>query len=225
LRLGYRLSAPRVDDRINIMHGKYFSFGATSAVLTGPAVIVGLSGTVNPTVSIITALAIIAIADNVSDSFGIHVHQESQKKSAKEVRRTTIANFATRVLVVSIFILFVIFLPMKFAVVLSIFFGLAVISFISYFIAKEQEAAPRKIILRHLLLAVLVIGASFLLRELISGLITNSCRIPDPSFLKQSGKSDWFCGVPVCAGLRTRWCRTFGANFYGCQGCPPMRLG
>ena len=153
------------------MHGKYFSFGATSAVLTGLAVIVGLSGTVNPVVSIITALTIIAIADNVSDSFGIHVHQESQKESAKEVRKTTIANFATRVLVVSIFILFVIFLPMKFAVVLSIFFGLAVISFISYFIAKEQEAAPQKMVLRHLLLAVLVIGASFLLRELISGLI------------------------------------------------------
>lgn len=71
----------------------------------------------------------------------------------------------------SIFFLFVIFLPMKFAVVSSIFFGLAVISFISYFIAKEQESSAQKIVLRHLLLAALVIGASFLLRELISGLI------------------------------------------------------
>jgi hypothetical protein len=42
---------------------------------------------------------------------------------------------------------------------------------ISYFIVKEQESVPQKIVLRHLLLAVLVIGASFLLRELISGLI------------------------------------------------------
>ena len=154
------------------MHGKYFSFGATSAVLTGLAVIVGLSGTVNPVLSIITALTIIAIADNVSDSFGIHVHQEAQKESVNEVRRTTFSNFATRVLVVAIFILFVIFLPMKFAVVSSIFFGLAVISFISYFIAKEQEAIPQKIVLQHLLPEILVIGASFLLRELISGLIT-----------------------------------------------------
>jgi hypothetical protein len=153
------------------MHAKYYSFGATSAVLTGLAVIVGLSGTVNPAVSIVTALTIIAIADNVSDSFGIHVHQESQKESVQEVRRTTLGNFATRVLVVSILILFVIFLPIRFAVALSIIFGLAAICFISYFIAKEQEAAPRKIIVQHLLLTALVIGASFLLRELSSGLI------------------------------------------------------
>jgi Na+-driven multidrug efflux pump len=153
------------------MHGKYSSFGATSAVLTGLAVIVGLSGTVNPAVSIITALTIIAIADNVSDSFGIHVHQESQKESVKEVRRITIANFATRFLVAAIFFLFVIFLPMRLAVTFSMLFGLAVISFISYFIAKEQEADARKMVSQHLLLTILIIGASFLLRELSSGLI------------------------------------------------------
>jgi vacuolar iron transporter family protein len=153
------------------MQGKYFSFGATSAVITGLAVIVGLSRTANPVIGITTALVVIAIADNISDSFGIHVHQEAQKESVKEVRKTTLANFATRIAVVSIFILLVILLPMKAAVPFSILFGIAVISTISYFIAKEQKAKPYKVVFQHLLITVLVIIGSYLLREAGAGLI------------------------------------------------------
>ena len=153
------------------MQGKYYSFGATSAVITGLAVIVGLSRTANPVIGITTALVVIAIADNISDSFGIHVHQESQKESVKEVRKTTLTNFATRVAVVSVFILLVILLPMKAAVPLSIFFGMAVISTISYFIAKEQKAKPYRVVSQHLLITVLVIVGSYLLREASAGFI------------------------------------------------------
>jgi uncharacterized membrane protein HdeD (DUF308 family) len=153
------------------MQGKYFSFGATSAVITGLAVIIGLSRTANPVIGITTALVVIAIADNISDSFGIHIHQESQKESVKEVRKTTFANFVTRVAVVSVFVLLVILLPLKAAVALSIFFGIAVISIISYFIAKEQKAKPHRIVFQHLLITALVIIGSYLLREASAGLI------------------------------------------------------
>jgi predicted neutral ceramidase superfamily lipid hydrolase len=153
------------------MQGKYFSFGATSAVITGLAVIIGLSRTANPVIGTTTALVVIAIADNISDSFGIHIHQESQKESVKEVRKTTFTNFVTRVAVVSVFVLLVILLPVKAAVVLSIFFGMAVISIISYFIAKEQKAKPHRIVFQHLLITVLVMIGSYLLREASAGLI------------------------------------------------------
>jgi vacuolar iron transporter family protein len=153
------------------MQGKYFSFGATSAVITSLAVIVGLSRTANPVIGIATALAVIAIADNISDSFGIHVHQESQKEPDKEVRKTTFANFATRVVVVAVFVLLVILLPVKAAVVLSICFGMAVISTLSYFVAKERKAKPFKVVFHHLLITALVITGSYLLREAIVGLI------------------------------------------------------
>ena len=153
------------------MQGKYFSFGATSAVITGLAVIVSLSRTANPVIGITTALVVIAIADNISDSFGIHVHQESQKESVIEIRKTTFANFVTRIAVVSIFLLLVILLPMTVAVALSIVFGIAVISIISYFIAKEQKVKPHKIVFQHLLTTVLVIFGSYLLREASAGLI------------------------------------------------------
>jgi TrmH family RNA methyltransferase len=57
------------------------------------------------------------------------------------------------------------------AVALSIFFGTAIISVISYFIAKEQEAKPRKIIFQHLLITALVIIGSYFLREASTVLI------------------------------------------------------
>ena len=153
------------------MQGKYFSFGATSAVITGLAVIIGLSRSANPVIGITTALVVIAIADNISDSFGIHIHQESQRESVKEVRKTTFTNFVTRVAVVSVFVLLVILLPLKAAVALSMFFGIAVISIISYFIAKEQKAKPHRIVFQHLLITALVIIGSYMLREASAGLI------------------------------------------------------
>jgi hypothetical protein len=144
------------------MRGKYFSFGATSAVITGLAVVVSLSRSANPVTGIMTALVVIALADNISDSFGIHIHQESQKESVREVRRTTFTNFATRVAVVSVFIVLVILLPINVAVPLSI---------ISYFIAKDQGTKPFTIVFQHLLITVLVIIGSYFLREVSSGLI------------------------------------------------------
>jgi vacuolar iron transporter family protein len=153
------------------MQGKYFSFGATSAVITSLAVIIGLSRTANPVIGITTALVVIAIADNISDSFGIHVHQESQKESIKEVRKTTFTNFVTRVVVVAIFVLPVILLPVKAAVIFSILFGMAVISIISYLVAKEQKAKPFKVVFQHLLITALVIVGSYLLREASARLI------------------------------------------------------
>jgi VIT1/CCC1 family predicted Fe2+/Mn2+ transporter len=148
------------------------SFGATSAVMTGVAIIIGLSGTVNAKMNIIIALLIIAVADNVTDSFGIHIHQESQSAPAKEVRRTTFMNFLARLLITAIFIFFIVLLPLGLAMVLSIILGLSVIVSLSYVISIHRKVSPYRVILQHLLLAVIVIVVSFLLRDVISDLTT-----------------------------------------------------
>jgi len=70
--------------------GKY-SFGATSAVTTSLAIIAGLGGTINPKISIASTLLVLAIADNISDSLGIHVFQESQCKSPKATMELTLS--------------------------------------------------------------------------------------------------------------------------------------
>jgi len=145
-----------------------FAYGASSAIMTGLAIIVGLSGTFNAVFNIVTALLIIAIADNVSDAFGIHLQEESQKLAPKDVGVTTAYNFLARLITTAFLILFVIILPMTLAVIASIIYGFAILIILSYNIAKIQKVNPYKSVIKHLLLAIAIMIASFILRELIS---------------------------------------------------------
>lgn len=60
-----------------------FSFGITSAIITSLALIVGLDQVSDPKMSIIGALMLLAVADNISDSLGIHIYRESQATGAE----------------------------------------------------------------------------------------------------------------------------------------------
>jgi VIT1/CCC1 family predicted Fe2+/Mn2+ transporter len=146
-------------------HLTRFSFGATSAIITCLAFIIGLSKSGNPKLSIIGSLLVIAIADNISDTLGIHIYQESDLKKSDVVRRNTFYNFLTRLFVILIFILLVLLLPVEYAIIFSIVWGLSLLTVLSYFIAKEQEINPYNAIFKHISIAVLVIIVSNFLSE------------------------------------------------------------
>lgn len=150
-------------------HLTKFSFGVTSAIVTSLAFIVGLSGGVNSKLFIIGSLIVFAIADNISDSLGIHVFQESDLKKSKVVSISTFFNFFTRLLVVLVFILIVTLLPIEYSIIVSIIFGISLLSILSYFIAKEQKANTFLSILEHVVIAILAIAVSYLLRGWIMG--------------------------------------------------------
>ena len=57
-------------------HLTRFSFGTTSAIVTSLAFVVGLSG--SSKAAIVVSLLVFAVADNVSDSLGLHIFQESE---------------------------------------------------------------------------------------------------------------------------------------------------
>jgi VIT1/CCC1 family predicted Fe2+/Mn2+ transporter len=141
-------------------HLTKFSFGATSAIVTSLAFIVGLSRSINPKLAIIGSLLVIAVADNISDSLGIHIYQESELKKSKAVRVSTFYNFLTRFSVILVFISLVTFLPIGYSVIFSMVWGISLLSALSYFIAKEQKVNPYSAILQHVAIAVLVIVVS-----------------------------------------------------------------
>jgi VIT1/CCC1 family predicted Fe2+/Mn2+ transporter len=153
-------------------HLTKFSFGATSAIITCLAFIIGLSKSGNPKLSIIGSLLVIAIADNISDSLGIHIYQESDLKNSKVVRASTFFNFLTRLFVIFIFILLVLFLPIGYAIIFSIIWGILLLVVLSYFIAKEQKVNPYPAIFWHVALAILVITVSNFLSEWIMNVFT-----------------------------------------------------
>jgi VIT1/CCC1 family predicted Fe2+/Mn2+ transporter len=148
-------------------HLTKFSFGATSAIITCLALIIGLSKSANPKLSIVASLLVIAIADNISDSLGIHIYQESDLKKSEVVRANTFFNFLTRFFVILIFILLVMFLSIGYATIFSIIWGISLLIILSYSIAKEQKVNPYKAIFEHVAVAVAVIFISNFLSEWI----------------------------------------------------------
>jgi VIT1/CCC1 family predicted Fe2+/Mn2+ transporter len=137
-----------------------FSFGATSAIITNLGIITGLDTLAHPKLSIIGALLVIALADNLSDSFGIHIYQESEHIAKKEVWLSTLTNFLTRLFVSSTFIILIIVLPIRLAAVCSVIWGLFVLTVMTYTIAKQQKINPFSAIFVHLTIAVVVVVAS-----------------------------------------------------------------
>ncbi len=137
-----------------------FSFGATSAIITSLGLITGLRSFVSPKLSIIGGLFIIAVADNIADSLGIHIYQEAECLKVKEVWFSTFTNFTTRLLVTITFAFLVIFLPLNIAVIVSIFWGILLLSLLSYSISKRKGRNHYLAIFEHIVIAVLVIFIS-----------------------------------------------------------------
>jgi VIT1/CCC1 family predicted Fe2+/Mn2+ transporter len=136
-----------------------FSFGATSAIITNLGIITGLDTLAHPKLSIIGALLVIALADNLSDTFGIHIYQESEHLSKKEVWLSTLTNFFTRLFVSATFIFLIILLPIKVAAVCSVVWGMLILTVMTYIISKQSKMNPYTAILAHAIVAIIVVAA------------------------------------------------------------------
>ena len=134
-----------------------FLFGSTAAIITNMGLVVGLFSSLNAKVTIIGSILIIAVADNISDTLGIHIYQEAEGLSAKEVWLSSFTNFISRFIVSLMFILLILALPLKTAVVCCLILGLFIISFTSYFIAMHKGKNPYLAVLEHIGVAVIVI--------------------------------------------------------------------
>ena len=151
------LNAPSDDKR---PYQTKITFGVTSAVITNLALITGLNTLTHPKSGIIGSILVIALADNLSDSMGIHLYLESERIRGKEVWLSTLTNFLARLCISLSFILLIGFLPIQTAVNCSIIWGLAVLAVMSYVIEHKRGTNPFREALVHLGLAILVITGS-----------------------------------------------------------------
>lgn len=136
------------------------SFGSTSGIITNISLVIGLgSGNVSK-LAIIGSLLVIGIADNISDSLGIHMYKESEAAGLKESLVSTIGNFLSRVLICFSFIAIIVFFPMNHAIIITLIWGLVLLAGLSYLIARNNLDRPLLEILKHIVVAVIVIAAS-----------------------------------------------------------------
>jgi VIT1/CCC1 family predicted Fe2+/Mn2+ transporter len=139
------------------------SFGTTAAVVTSMALIVGLDAATVSRATIAATLLILALADNLTDSLGIHVYQESERLAQRDAFRTTVANFLTRLLVSLSFIALLFLAPAPLSTYAAVVWGLALLSVLTFLLARARNARPGPEICRHCAVAVAVIALTRLI--------------------------------------------------------------
>lgn len=153
-------------------HRSGLGFGITSGVITTLGLIVGLYSGTESSFIVIGGILTIAIADAFSDSLGIHVAKESVNEySTKEVWEATFATFFSKFLMALTFVVPFLFFYVTTAVLISILWGVFVLSFFSFFIAKKRGEPAWKAITEHLFIAMAVIVITYYLPHLIQHLL------------------------------------------------------
>ena len=138
------------------------SFGITSGIITTLGLMVGLNAGTSSKLAVIGGILTIAIADAFSDALGIHVSEESENKhTTKEIWTSTLSAFLAKFIFALTFIVPVLLLELGTAILVSIVWGLLLVSIFSYYIASQQKKAkPWHAILEHVSIVVVVIVAT-----------------------------------------------------------------
>lgn len=137
-----------------------YVFGSTSAIITNTCLIVGLGSGKTARLALLGALLTIALADNISDSLGIHMVKEAEGHGTPYSFITMAMNFFARLLISSSFIALVLLFPMPLAATIAVGWSLFLLVAISYLIARNNHTNPWLEIGKHVLVAILVIVAS-----------------------------------------------------------------
>lgn len=133
-------------------------FGLTSAVITTLGLMVGLHSGTGSKLVVLGGILTIAIADAFSDALGIHISEEAENvHTTRQIWVSTIATFIAKFIFALTFIIPVIYLSLETAILVSLVWGILMLTVLSYFIARIEDKSPWGIIGEHVLIAIVVI--------------------------------------------------------------------
>lgn len=144
----------------NFLQG--IGFGITSGVITTLGLLVGLTSGTNEKLVVIGGVSVIAIADALSDAFGVHVSTEARSnKNKKSLWQIPLYTFLSKFIVGISFIVPLLIFSLNVAVIISIIWAILLLSFFSYVIAKRSKENAIKAIIEHILIGMFVVFVSY----------------------------------------------------------------
>ena len=166
----YQLGQPDVKyNRMKQSLKTGLSFGLTSGIITTLGLMVGLHSGTHSRRVVLGGILSIAIADAFSDALGIHISQESQNKySVKEIWGATLATLFSKLTFALTFIIPVLVFELSQAILISIIWGLSILSVFSFIIAKQQKENPWKVVIEHLVIGLGVVLITHFVGDWIS---------------------------------------------------------
>lgn len=134
------------------------SFGLTTGVITTLGLMVGLNSGTGSKLAVLGGVLTIAIADAFSDALGIHISEESEGvHTQKQVWQATFATLLSKLVFALTFVIPVLLFKLPTAIIVSVIWGMLLLGIFSYKIAKNEKAKPWKVILEHVVIALIVI--------------------------------------------------------------------
>ncbi|MBN2477750.1 hypothetical protein JXB01_00490 [Candidatus Micrarchaeota archaeon] len=133
-------------------------FGVTSGIITTLGLMVGLNSGTHSQAVVMGGILTIAIADSLSDAMGIHISEESKKKSLQSIWESTISTFLVKFFFALTFLIPILIFPLADAIIINVAWGLLALAFFTYYISNQQKKSPWYPIAEHVLIAVLVIS-------------------------------------------------------------------
>jgi VIT1/CCC1 family predicted Fe2+/Mn2+ transporter len=146
------------------------SFGLTSGVITTLGLMVGLHAGTHSRAVVLGGILTIAVADALSDAMGIHLAEESKNSGpASHVWEATLATFAAKFVIAGTFAVPVLTRPLDQAVVISIVWGLLLLTALSFYVARAQAISPWKVIGEHVFIALCVVAITHVVGDWVQG--------------------------------------------------------
>jgi hypothetical protein len=132
-------------------------FGLTSAIITTLGLIVGLHSFSGSKTVVIGGIFTIAIADAFSDALGIHISEEAESvHNTREVWESTIVTFLTKFSFALTFIIPIVVFELSTAIVISVVYGLFMLTILSYTINTNLPKRWR-VVVEHVVIALIVV--------------------------------------------------------------------
>jgi len=150
---------------------KGFGFGLASGVITTLGLMLGLYAGTHSTMVLVGGILSIAIADSFSDALGIHISEEAVGKfTVKEIWEVTIATLIFKFLFAFSFLIPILLLPLSAAMIVSIVWGLLLLTIFSIYMANVKKINPLISVFEHLSIAVFVIVVTYYVGSWISSI-------------------------------------------------------
>lgn len=142
------------------------SFGLTSGVITTLGLMAGLHAGTHSMPAVLGGILTIAVADAMSDALGIHIAEESRNHgNTHDIWASTAATFAAKFVIAGTFAVPVLFMPLDVALIVSLAWGLLLLTLLSYALARAQRVPPWTVIGEHVLIALMVVAITHYLGQ------------------------------------------------------------
>ncbi|MCS7120091.1 MAG: hypothetical protein RMJ07_03110 [Nitrososphaerota archaeon] len=147
---------------------KGVGFGLTSGVITTLGLIIGLHSGTQSKIAVIVGIVVLAIADALSDSMGIHISEEAENEhTSKEIWESSFFTFFSKFFIAMSFVLPVVLLEEPLSILVSLGWGLCLIGVFSFRMAISQGENPYKVVGEHLTIVILVIILAHIVGDLM----------------------------------------------------------